>query len=427
MSTGRIIGSFGGEKARPPKQVMVSDGTIGFPYGHPEYYTRNQPDGMLLLDLGNNEYSEFRLDTNRDCDVALYNHMNGARYKLFIYRTTAHPVNLSFGSGAELYVVQGIAEPGKTQLLILNIEVAELEGRLVNKIGPTSEKIEEVLKSLNTSSIRLSEDIQFNGAEQGAYKDGDVMAKDTTLTNILKNFATKATQVTYTAPVFGIAPNNQTVEAGTFVEPAIVPSFNQNDAGPLNRYLLQLSTGGGAGVSLVDGIALQTYNQPNAQVQDGAYLDFSATAFYDEGPTKLNNLGEPVPAGKILAGSKTDSLRYTGVRQAFYGAQPNAGAPALSSDIRALPGKRMNPANGTGFTINIAAGTRRIVIAYPSTLRDVSTIKYVELGNAEVKDTFQLTTINVEGANGFTAITYKVYVYTPAVPFGSAATYNVTI
>lgn len=425
MSTGRVIGNMNGQKAREPQKVVVSDGSIGFPYGHPDYFVSNQPDGMLLLDLSNNEYSEFRLDSNRDCEVHLYNHMNGARYKLFVYRTSANPVNITFFNGGFTYVIAGTENPAR--VVVLNIEVVDLQGVLINKIGPTSEQIDEVIASLNTSSIKLSEDIQFNGVEQGAYRDGDTMAKDETLTAILKKFAARANPVSYFAPAFGIVPNSTSLESGTLVQPSIVPSWSQNDAGPLNRYLLQLSTAGAGMVSLVDGPALQNFNQPEIQIQDGLYLDFLATAFYDEGETKLNNLGEPDPTGKILAGSKTDVLRYTGQRQAFFQAQPIEGNPSQSNEIRALSGTRLNPSNGTSFSIAIPAGTKRIVIAYPASLRDVTSVKYVELGNAEVGDTFQLVNINVEGANGYNPIPYKVWVYTPAVPFGSSATYNVTI
>jgi len=351
--------------------------------------------------------------------------MDGARYKLFVYRSTTDSVNLFFNGEIQVYVVPGTEEPQK--LVILEIEVAELQGKLINRIGPTAEKMQEVIGALNTSSIKLSENIIFNGVEQGSYKDGDQMTAGDTLTAILKNFAQKANPVSYLAPVFGISPNNQTVESGTFITPAIVPSYTQRDAGALNRYLLQLVTGGSAPITLVNGTALQTYNQASIQIQDGTCLEYTATGFYDEGATKLNNMGQPIPAGKILAGSLTDVLRYTGVRQVFYGADTSGSTPATSAEIRTLNGKGLNPGNGTSFTIHIPAGTKRILFAYPSSLRDVSTVKYLELGNGEMKDTFQKLSLNVEGANGYSAINYKVFLYTPEIPFGSTATYNIKI
>ncbi len=426
MSTGRVIMDAAGIKAKAPDIVYISDGTKKYPVGHPLYLTEVEPVGLLLLDLYNNEYNEFRVDSDRDFNLELYNHMNGSRYKLFVYRKTSDSVNLTFSKEGFTYVVPGIAEGETEKLLILDIEVVLINGVLVNKIGPTSEKIDEVIAALNTNSIKLSEDIIVNGTEQGSFKDGDTIPKEISLTNIIKSFVQVANPVIYYSPTFGITPNNTTVEAGTMVNPTIVPSFNQKDAGGINRYLLQLSTNGAANVSLLDVLALQNFVQDSIQVQDGAYLKYTATAYYDEGLTKLNNMGVEVPDGKILAGDLSDTLTYSGGRQAFYGTDLGSVNPSTSDEIRALAGKRMNPANGTAFTLNIPAGAKRILIAYPDTLRDLTSVNYAEL-NAEVVDTFTKVNLQVNGVNGFTAIGYKIFVYIPAIAFGSSATYNVTI
>jgi hypothetical protein len=60
-------------------------------------------------------------------------------------------------------------------------------------------------------------------------------------------------------------------------------------------------------------------------------------------------------------------------------------------------------------------------------LQDVSSVKYVEWLNAEIKDVFIKTNVNVEWANGYTDIAYKVFIYTPVEPFPATATYLVTI
>ncbi|MBR8534422.1 hypothetical protein KDU71_02535 [Carboxylicivirga sediminis] len=425
MSTGRIIQNNTGQKAEAPIQVYVSDGTHKYPYGHPDYFSSLKPDGMVLLDLKKNEYSEFRVDTDRDFTISLYQHMVGSRYKLFVYRSQDTPINIHFNGEAQVFTVKGT--PDGQSFIVLNIEVAELAGKLINRIGATSEKLEELVSSLNSSAIKLSEDVTFNGVSQGSYNDGDTIQKDTILTEILKKFAQKTLPVTYSAPSMGLTPSSQSVEAGTNVAPNIAATFTQRDAGAINRYLLQLSTAGAANVNLVDAAILQAYAQANIQVQDGQHLSYTATIFYDEGITKVNNVGQEDPTGKILAGSLVKNLIYTGVRQAFYGMDTTNANPTTSAQIRALSGKKLNPANGTTFALNIPAGTKRVIIAYPDTLRDLSSVKYVELGNAEVADTFTKLAINVEGANGYQAIGYKVYVYIPDVAFNASATYNVTI
>jgi hypothetical protein len=95
--------------------------------------------------------------------------------------------------------------------------------------------------------------------------------------------------------------------------------------------------------------------------------------------------------------------------------------------VRGLSTSSLNPGNGTAFTINIPSGATHVSFAYPASLREVSTVKYVEGLNSEVKDVFTEASINVAGANGYSPIPYRVYTMIPAEPFSEAATYNVTI
>jgi hypothetical protein len=67
-----------------------------------------------------------------------------------------------------------------------------------------------------------------------------------------------------------------------------------------------------------------------------------------------------------------------------------------------------------------------VVVAYPSTLRDVTSI--IDPNNNIVyTDEFNLTTVGVSGANGFLPINYKVYTYLPAEGFPASITLRVTI
>ena len=68
-----------------------------------------------------------------------------------------------------------------------------------------------------------------------------------------------------------------------------------------------------------------------------------------------------------------------------------------------------------------------MVIAYPATLRDVTSIADVNGMNAEIKTSFTKTTVAVEGANGAAAIDYKVYTLDFANANDAANTYAVTI
>ena len=47
--------------------------------------------------------------------------------------------------------------------------------------------------------------------------------------------------------------------------------------------------------------------------------------------------------------------------------------------------------------------------------------------NADVTTTFTKSVVAVEGANGYTAQDYNVWVFEPAVPYENAATLKVTL
>ena len=58
----------------------------------------------------------------------------------------------------------------------------------------------------------------------------------------------------------------------------------------------------------------------------------------------------------------------------------------------------------------------------------MTSAKYVEQGNAEYKDNFTLTTVQVSGAtDGKDLINYNVYTYVFAIPNSAAMTFNISI
>ncbi len=164
-------------------------------------------------------------------------------------------------------------------------------------------------------------------------------------------------------------------------------------------------------------------------VADGTNYKITAKATHSAGVVANDNLGSPSsPEVKIAAGTKSkDSGVVTGYRNSFYGTKTTKDT-LDSAAIRALSGKS-NAAwsNGKSFTISIPAGAVRVVFAYPATLRDVNSVKDVNGLNAEIKSAFTKSTVAVEGANGASAIDYKVYVTDFAGPVEKANSYTVTI
>ena len=164
-------------------------------------------------------------------------------------------------------------------------------------------------------------------------------------------------------------------------------------------------------------------------VADGTNYKITAKATHGAGAVANDNLGRPSePVIQIAAGSKSKtSSAITGYRNTFYGTKTTKDA-LDSAAIRSLTTKSDKAlANGNSFTIAIPVGAVRVVFAYPATLRDVSSVKDVNGLNAEIKSAFAKSTIAVEGANGATAIDYKVYTTDFAEPVAKANSYTITI
>ena len=167
---------------------------------------------------------------------------------------------------------------------------------------------------------------------------------------------------------------------------------------------------------------------PDLTVADDTIYKITAKAAYEAGAVPVTNLGNEYAAGQIKAGSKqATSLAITGYRNSFYGTM-EAKDEITSDVIRGLAGvSGAALANGSTFDVEIPVGALRVVIAYPATLRDISSVKDVNGMSAEISSSFVPQTVSVEGANGFQAIDYKVYTLDFANANDTANTFTVTI
>lgn len=158
-----------------------------------------------------------------------------------------------------------------------------------------------------------------------------------------------------------------------------------------------------------------------------ASLKYKATATHGAGVTAKDNLGsDSNPAVAIAAGTKSkETVTYTPFRNYFYGA--TAEKPTLNSDyIRSLTKSGKAYAAGT-LTINVPVGAQRVAIACIATAKGVTKVINETAMNADVTGTFVKSTVSVEGANGYAAKEYNVWVFEPAVAYGNKAVLKVTL
>lgn len=123
---------------------------------------------------------------------------------------------------------------------------------------------------------------------------------------------------------------------------------------------------------------------------------------------------------------KTSKISF--VRNGFYGSDTTGNTtPTTSAQIRALAGKKVGIKKGDKLTIDVPVGTQMVVLSYPATLGDVSSILFRESLNMEIKTSFVSSSIDVEGADGYTATAHNTLVYIPAISISQASHFDVTI
>lgn len=168
----------------------------------------------------------------------------------------------------------------------------------------------------------------------------------------------------------------------------------------------------------------------DVEINNQTFVDGTTEYKYDDINTVSSNVVyKAVITYNFGKGDKTliKTFRTDFVRKTFYGTTDQDTFDLTSDNIRALSGGVLGVAKGDKFNINIPTGSKEVIIAYPSVLGDVTSIKYVEAMNTEVKDIFSTSTVSVEGANGYTSESYNLYVYVPDIEFSQTVTYTVEI
>lgn len=254
----------------------------------------------------------------------------------------------------------------------------------------------------------------------------------TTITQFAKMLTISTFYPTFTLPTYSITTNQASnIESGTILDVTVTYTYNRGSingklvGGIWQPLTMQDYRGGAATQYIINGTNMSTANNrtiSSYQIIDGINT-FSGSITYLAGPQPTDSLGanydSPYPSGTV-----SRSVNLNGKRNTFWGVSSLANTSAL---IRALGNNYLGHVDGNTFTINIPTGATSVVFAYPTTLGFVSSVKYVEGLNAEIKDIFTMSNVSVYGANTYGAINYNVYRYVPAEAFTSTATYTVTI
>lgn len=291
---------------------------------------------------------------------------------------------------------------------------------------------------------------QFGNLTKNADGTATLSSKGKSVLDVFTEILSKRLQPTITAQpsISGFNLSGaKAVEAGTSLASAAYTAGNLNPGsyqyGPetgvtaSNWVVQRITDGGTEQIASVDAASLSAGSDNNGGNgfiigdQGGenvvASLKYKAIATHGAGVTANDNLGSASdPAVNIASGTKEKTTgAYTPYRNYFYGATTEK--PTVDSAyIRGLTKSNKAYAAGT-LTINVPAGAQRVVIACIAGKTGVTKVINETAMNADVTSTFTQSSVNVEGAEGYTAVAYNVWVFEPAVPYENAATLKVTL
>ena len=260
--------------------------------------------------------------------------------------------------------------------------------------------------------------------EIGSTGSATIPAAGKSVDEVIKSILTKEINPTITQPAVSVSFTSATnVEAGTEVTRTYNASLSAGS------YSYGPETGITASSwSIVDNATPQNSATTDSgsfsaiTVGDSTTYKITATATYNDGAIPKTNLGNDYPDGQIKAGSasKTVSAAISSYRNFFYGAlaTTTAEAPVTSAIIRSLT---KGGAYDTEKTLTVkaadVAGAKRIIVAYPAntTRGGLNSVLLTSSMNMNITSIYkEQINVEVEGANGYTAIPYKVFIYEPA-------------
>lgn len=250
--------------------------------------------------------------------------------------------------------------------------------------------------------------------------------------------APKAPDVTDPSITIKFTNATKSLEVGSTITPSYTTTFNAGS----------YSYGPETGVT-VTSWSIENSNGIVIETAEGTFPEITvteemiskgysatATANYTDGAMPVNNLGEDAPDSQIKADEVTasTSTKISGYRNFFYGmlATSSEEEPLTSTIIRGLThGGNYNTKKTFSMDASQLDGVKRMIIAYPANttrggLSSVilpNSLNYDAVANGDYK---KVANVDVEGADGYAAIAYTVYVYEP-VSIDSTEIHNVTL
>lgn len=343
---------------------------------------------------------------------------DGARGKALEDKTNAHIANTSNPHNVTVQQIGAIPTGG---LKTINGNILEGEGNI--------DLIYNADDILFTSDLTITANVGVHTVGSSGSKTLPTTGKS--VKQVMDLLFASEKNPTITQPYVNLSSSSMgSKEVGTRISPSYSASLNAGtyQYGPATGVTVTTWTITDTNSGSKD-TASGTFDE--FQVTDSTQYKITAVAEHTEGTIPVTNLGNEYPSGQIQAGSKTKQVgTITGHRKTFYGTVESKDTTIDSALIRSLAGKSSGAlSNGSTFSINIPIGAIRIIIAYPATLRDLTSVLDVNAFDTPIQSEFlkNKTSVQVEGANGYSAIEYKLFYMDYANANDTLNTYKVTI
>lgn len=158
-------------------------------------------------------------------------------------------------------------------------------------------------------------------------------------------------------------------------------------------------------------------------VSDDTNYKLTAKATYSDGLVPKSNLGNDYADSQIKSGTTAEATSgsVTGHRKWF----TYVGTSLDTLDSAFIRGATSQGAAGSSFNIDLTIpdGTKRVFVAIPASKnKSLSSVIDVDGMGLDVKGNATVETVSVEGANGYTAVEYDVFLFENTSATGFAPT-----
>lgn len=269
--------------------------------------------------------------------------------------------------------------------------------------------------NINSENVIIGKDLVFAGSytSVGNVSKGTTIQKGKTLDQLLTAMFTQELNPSKPTPTCSVTLTGAGAkEVGETFTPAYTTAFDPKAYAYAPTATGVTATGWEVSDSAGAKKTTATGSFDGFTVEDNTNYKLTAKATYGDGNVPKTNLGNDYPASQIKAGTTAaaSSAAVTGYRKWF--TYVGTDLTALTSNVIRTKGTSKGAA-GSNFNVNLAipAGTKRVYVAIPASKnKALSSVIDVDGMGLDVKGNFTKQTVSVEGANGYTAVDYDVFI-----------------